>query len=788
MRGDFGRIRHNLRSQYTAVLDQQGRVALDADENERSAINEHLRRTETVDVIGEFGAPVHDAGFAISVESDQLVIGAGRYYVAGLLCENLEPLRYDEQPCYLDPAESWTTLRQDLLSGGAGATVRVFLEVWQRLVTALDDPCLREPALGQADTTVRVQTVWRVVAELGSGSVDPTATTTCCADMYKLAEQPARGSLSAQTTGSSAECGCQPVASAGYRGLENQLYRIEIHQSGSETSATFKWSRENGSVVVAIEWMSGANVTVSNLGPDANLGFQVGEWVELTDDTNLFGETPNQPGTLYQIQRIDPPSRTVTMTTTVTPVDTTRNARMRRWEQNGTAPTSAGVPLSASWLELENGIQVRFGAGRYVSGDFWTIPARTATGDIEWPPCGSDGKPFQPPHYARIHRAPLACIHYDVASDVPGTSSTGQLRIDDCRRLFPALTDITATDAKALHVTAISWKNDGAMTFDDLVSNGLTLTFDTAPDSPITPANFIVILETPMLVSRAADQTIQTTFAFMSQAPLSQLRLGLSHEIPFRFLGTPTVLRSETILDSMTKVNENNVSWTMPWRNVTARQDAELLSLERALAAGIAYGWPGRIRIRLLGRTLSAGTGASERYLDGQTFSRSAPGPGSRIELQLPSGDNAKASDFESWFSLYPNLAVVSASIAYSAISVSEANGPPQVEKTTPPAATTPITQSLTVSLNYAAIGPAVLRIRVDGEAGFVDVPSSVPINLGDREITVHVNLIGVPAVTAPPTAKTFVLTASVDSVVGDGGSASAQFDLTGVPAPVIIN
>ena len=51
------------------------------------------------------------------------------------------------------------------MSSGKATSIQVFLEVWERLVTALDDPCLREPALGQADTTARVQTVWRVVAE-----------------------------------------------------------------------------------------------------------------------------------------------------------------------------------------------------------------------------------------------------------------------------------------------------------------------------------------------------------------------------------------------------------------------------------------------------------------------------------------------------------------------------------------------------------------------------------------------------------------------------------------------
>ena len=49
------------------------------------------------------------------------------------------------------------------------------LEVWQRLVTALDDPCLLEPALGQADTTARLQTVWRVVGSINQTTATPQA-------------------------------------------------------------------------------------------------------------------------------------------------------------------------------------------------------------------------------------------------------------------------------------------------------------------------------------------------------------------------------------------------------------------------------------------------------------------------------------------------------------------------------------------------------------------------------------------------------------------------------------
>ena len=89
MKGDFSRYRFDPAKHYTAVLEQQGRVQLDADANEQRAIDAHRLATETMDVIGATGAPTHAAGFAISLRSDNvsLLIGPGRYYVDGLLCE-----------------------------------------------------------------------------------------------------------------------------------------------------------------------------------------------------------------------------------------------------------------------------------------------------------------------------------------------------------------------------------------------------------------------------------------------------------------------------------------------------------------------------------------------------------------------------------------------------------------------------------------------------------------------------------------------------------------------------
>lgn len=548
MKGDFSRIRFNRRKHYTSVLQQQGRVALDADTNEQCAINEHLRDTETKDVVGLYGGPSGYEGFAITVSGNQILIGAGRYYVHGILCENeqdsLASLAYTEQPFLINPSPTDADLLEQLQVGTI-TTIQVYLEVWQRLVTALDDPCLREPALGQADTTARVQTVWRVVAQ-GIAAVQPASSTgsvqafessvlketvrqpglgmttgapvvsppsgsrppifplppirfpqpqpipgqgqtpgDCCADMYQpTAQEGPPGRLSARTNDTSDPCSCEPTPPAGYRGLENQLYRIEIHQSGDETSATFKWSRENGSVVMVVTGVSGRQVYVDSLGPDANLGFSVGQWVEITDDSYLFGQVPNQPGNLYQIQSITPEQLTMTMTDVVAAVDLTKNPRLRRWDQFGSAAGSGGVALSVgSWLDLENGIQVQFASGQYQSGDYWLIPARTASGQIDWPPCDSDGNPCQPAHRMEVFQAPLACIQW----------VNDQLRIEDCRNKFDNLVELTKRPEICCTVVVGPHDLTGNMTLQTIVDRAATPTMFVQAASPGISGNNITV-------------------------------------------------------------------------------------------------------------------------------------------------------------------------------------------------------------------------------------------------------------------------------------------------------
>ncbi|HTR10456.1 MAG TPA: DUF6519 domain-containing protein [Paraburkholderia sp.] len=864
MKGDFSRIRFEPQQHYTDVLDQQGRVAYDADHNEQRFIDAHRRTTETIDVIGEYGAPMDDAGFAISFAGTTLSIGAGRYYVHGLLCENDEALAYDEQPFLMASADLTGMLEELLRMQGTGC-VQVFLEVWQRMVTALDDTCLGEPALGQADTTVRLQTVWRVVANLvttqppsqgnatlagGASTATTTATlstlgalsgrtvldtlglestasraqlirdeatlaslslsqpatnttltktglalnpaalaaalalesgtsapstpaassagatqtpATCsCTAMYAATPAAHSGTLSAQVSTGGADCGCQPIPAAGYTGLENQLYRIEIQLGGPLGAATFKWSRENGSVAVAVLSVSGKKVKVASLGMDANLGFQEGQWVELSDDTYEFGDVPDQPGLLYQIQQIDRPSMTLTMTTTVQSVDPTRHARMRRWDQSGTGAGASGVPLSSGWTTLENGIQVCFGTGTYYAGDAWTIAARTATGQIDWPPCGSDGNPFQPPHYTHVYCAPLACIHANLRREEAALAHYTPFAIDDCRRLFPSLTDLGGfVSAQSLHVTGINWSNDDVLTFDTLVANGLQVQLDGTPTGPLSPANFIVTLETPLALGSTDTATNLAAGATSLQ--------GL------------TVARYPFILDSAVAQDGTTLSWTLPGASAGKRQISELATIDRSLAAFVQMGAPARARVKLPGHMIYAlNAQGSQIWLDGQAFGQTgtlASGNGERVDLSLPSGDGERASDFESWFYLYPTLAVQSVAFTYQALVVESINGTPTINSTTPAATTQPIVQQATITLNYAAVQATTIQLSMTGDASVASVPSSVAVNVGESSVSVDVSINGVPA-SGP--ARTYVLTASLPSALGQASSQSASFTIVG--------
>jgi hypothetical protein len=242
MKGDFTRFTYDRRKRYNGVLKQQGRVDLDADWNELVAIREVLATTTRTDVIGACGVPKVGGGFEIGGGAD-LTISGGRIYVDGILCETRDTT-YSTQP--FGPLEALIADGEE--AGADGRTDLVYLDVWQRHVTAVEDPELLDPALNGADTTTRIQTVCQVKVRKGVAAVtcdDPVA------DFPPDAT--GTGTLSNQAVATPADADpCGVVVTGGYRGVENRLYRVEIHEAGPLGTATYKWSRDNGAVLVPV--------------------------------------------------------------------------------------------------------------------------------------------------------------------------------------------------------------------------------------------------------------------------------------------------------------------------------------------------------------------------------------------------------------------------------------------------------------------------------------------------------------------------------------------------------
>ncbi len=475
MKGDFTRVTFDPTRHFSRVLMQQGRVTLDADPNEQTDILLHYLRTLAADLIGPYAGPAAGGGFALTTDAaGQLAISAGRYYVDGILVENEEPCLYADQPAYpLAPDDPLAAETQNR----TGNTFWVYLDVWERHVTYLDEGSIRESALGGPDTCSRSQVVWQVKAktiatqpdkdgvpanadrakleklaseikarlEKANSDQRPALERELAAIEARLAQLPkdetptpapaalscgapladlvaiSSAALAARLDPGAQQTGpCVLAPDAKYRGAENQLYRVEIHVPGKAGAATFKWSRDNGSVTTAWVGTNGNDLVVTSAR-----GFSAGCWVELLDEvTELHG----LPGVLVKVAKVE--GQAISIDPASVPAGDSLawsaglvNPKLRRWDQAsqgdsvlqaGAVPVVESTATQVEWLDLEDGIQVQFAAGgEYRTGDYWLIPARVATGEIEWPEDGSGGAVAIPPQGIEHHYAPLGYVSFD---------------------------------------------------------------------------------------------------------------------------------------------------------------------------------------------------------------------------------------------------------------------------------------------------------------------------------------------------------------------------------------
>jgi len=434
MKGDFTSLNFQADNHYSSVRLQQGRVQLDADWNEQIDIAAHRDETTATDVVGREGGPLHAAGFAVTAQAGNLVVGAGRYYVDGILCENEAAVTVAAEPAVAN------VFGQPDLPGvplpGADGTYLAYLDVWQRHLTALEAPAIREEALGGPDTCTRTKVVWQVKLENVS-SVPGVTCGSFPADWIPT-RAASTGRLRAQAQPSAIDEGpCIIPAGAGFRRLENQLYRVEIHaDSAAAGGPTFKWSRDNGIVLARLENIVGNDLIIADPGKDASLGFASGQWVELSDEgRTLRGE----PGVLVELASAQGTVLTVSAWPNNTPLTLASfgaGPSVRRWDSESAAAVTTGA-----FVALESGVQVEFAAGgEYRTGDYWLIPARSLTGTVQWPRSAPDAQGQTTPLFETRHGTAHHFCRLALLQRTGGVWSA----LHDCRTLFPPLTEVSA--------------------------------------------------------------------------------------------------------------------------------------------------------------------------------------------------------------------------------------------------------------------------------------------------------------------------------------------------------
>ncbi len=522
MKGDFTRFSHNPRKHYSRVLEQQGRVELDADQRESQDIHIDATRIRTIDVVGKTGAPLHDPGYGVEWDNTQFVLTAGRMYVDGILARldadrNGTPLERGDTTPYTQQPD----LPPPIAPIPRGTHALVYLDVWERHITHLEDPELLDSALDGVDTTTRTRTIaqvrWHPLPDEESDCYDDaiwnqvTAPPDSQASMWTVAIPPGASP-------------CDNPVTGGYRGVENRTYRAEIHQSGtpygipptatsshanattigndpngtseriitvdattldgnpwrpgdcleiysqqsitnntpgaavritavttgqpagtatlnvvvidgdlnviaSQTTprvrrlASWKWSRDNGSVAFAVTEFSSdlpTRIRLQRIGRDAILAIRPTDWVEVHGDKpDLLG----QPGTIAKVININDGTRYVDLGTDVSSHKDDGHVKCRRWDNpDGPMPIRIGITE-----ELEDGVQIKFTGTTFRSSDHWTLAARTAD------PLIPEGPP-QPPQGIQHHYARLAVVHWHEPEGAP--------EIHDCRRIFRPLSEL----------------------------------------------------------------------------------------------------------------------------------------------------------------------------------------------------------------------------------------------------------------------------------------------------------------------------------------------------------
>ncbi|MEK6675540.1 MAG: DUF6519 domain-containing protein [Planctomycetota bacterium] len=456
MTADRARISFDPSRKYREVVAQQGRVTLEADGNEAERISTEEVRHHALDFVGPCGTP--DDGYKVEIINPggtNLKIGKGTMYVGGLrlyLAED-ESINFDDQRDWLDKTVDPLWLKRPLPTQSFPA--HVVLLAREQEITAVEDPALREVALGGPDTAARTRILQRIVLAKTTG--------TRCADAakdigdfwsgYGLVLNPLTAELKSRSrlkvtlvTTNAPSSVCDPPAQSGYLGADNQMIRVQITEYKADGTGKLIWGYNNASTLYQAKVTSNKTLELSSTPISPEHTPRVGQTVQVLLGAAFLGDGAYAAALNGHVTTLsanfDAETKQVTLVNAL-PAEYPTNAIvfLRLWEK--LLDFTLGTPVNLTKrtdTDPQNtsgsGLQVTItgdGSGSLHVGDYWCIAARPTTPNAVYPERFLVAA--QPPDGPRQWTCSLAVVG--------GTVAGKWQHHADCRLPFDNLPELT---------------------------------------------------------------------------------------------------------------------------------------------------------------------------------------------------------------------------------------------------------------------------------------------------------------------------------------------------------
>jgi hypothetical protein len=459
MGSDRARISYDRTRKWRGLVAQQGRVTVEADWNEAAAIDAAHDRHVTLDVVGPVGSP--DGGYLVTpgqpdsppsasppASIADLTVGKGTLYLGGERLDLWADVDVDAQPDWLDPATGtfWLAPEPPQQSPPAATNELLYLLAIEQEVSAREDPALADVALGGPDTMQRLRLLQRFVrwpTQSTSCTQAWSEVTTAWGDIGLSLDSSMQLKSSARlqvgfVTGSAPPSPCQPVATGGYLGAENQLVRVQIASVDPTGVPTIVWGFDDATFLYKLGLTTPDNsgnviLTLLNAPVDSFHNPIVGQTVELLRDAaSLTPDDPNSStddgyiaaaaGPIYTVsQSYNTSAGTVAISGDLPASYQGANQLfLRVWQSSMPAPAGTAVTLSGAGANTGVTVTLSSDDGVFHPGDFWCFALRPSVPSLIYPARYGDAP--QPPEGARVLACPIAMVTQQ-ANGAPTVSS-----------------------------------------------------------------------------------------------------------------------------------------------------------------------------------------------------------------------------------------------------------------------------------------------------------------------------------------------------------------------------